>query len=270
MNYQIRKPCRILSRYVKYYWILEDCQDYPCHNPFRVIPNGMTEMLFHFGGSYYCYTKGNILQKQPFISLCGMKNTFFDVVAPSTTGFLSVVFKPYGSGVFFPFHFMEILNSSIDIENVYSNVSDRLYTQISENKNVEKKIQYVENFLISCLKPEKRPNFDLIEKMFLMIDDYNGLLNIDTLRKEFDVNFKFIERLFMEFLGITPKAFLKIIRFQSAICRYSYNKTDLTTLAYNSGYFDQAHFNKDIRKYTGCNPKQFFKDPYLYSDYFMK
>ncbi|HTM92441.1 MAG TPA: helix-turn-helix domain-containing protein, partial [Flavisolibacter sp.] len=66
------------------------------------------------------------------------------------------------------------------------------------------------------------------------------------------------ERKFKEFSGFSPKLFLRITRFNSLLNKTFLSKS-LTQIAYEFGYHDQSHFIHDFRKFSGHNPKEYFK-----------
>ena len=72
-----------------------------------------------------------------------------------------------------------------------------------------------------------------------------------------------------EDIGISPKQYLKIIRFQSAIfLKQKNNNLNMTELSYESGYLDQSHFINDFKSLSGLTPKQYFAEKEIYSDFF--
>jgi AraC-like DNA-binding protein len=103
-----------------------------------------------------------------------------------------------------------------------------------------------------------------------MIRVNQGMVEIEELSSLACLSRKQFERIFLEYIGISPKQYLKIIRFQSSIFLKSKNEDiSLTELAYESGYYDQSHFINEYRKMTGITPKQFFLDcQTIHSDFF--
>ncbi|MCG8572873.1 MAG: helix-turn-helix transcriptional regulator [Spirochaetes bacterium] len=280
MSFIIKKPTPILSQYIKYYWILEISQSSNYSDPCeiipqnycdlcRVIPNGMAELIIHFGDDYYCIDETGNLVKEPAIAICGQKNRYFDLITPKIVHFLSVVFKPAGVAAFFPFSLHEVVNNSIELEAVFPEDRNRLAYQIAEQKSANQKVAIVENFLINKLKPQKRKHLPLMEKIFFQINKNPGKIDVDTICQNFDLNSRFLERRFKEYIGINPKSYLRIVRLQNAIHRFSCLKTTLTDLSYDAGYYDQAHFIREVKALTGLTPKEFFHQPVLYSDYFL-
>lgn len=69
---------------------------------------------------------------------------------------------------------------------------------------------------------------------------------------------KQFERTFSKYVGVNPKKFASIIRFQNVLQIKSKNNKSMTQLAYNNGYYDQSHFIHDFKSLTGLTPKAFF------------
>lgn len=77
------------------------------------------------------------------------------------------------------------------------------------------------------------------------------------------------ERMFTENIGLTPKQFMRVVRFQYAIYRRSADKNlTLTSLAYECGYYDQSHMINEFREFSGVAPREFFASCEAMSDYF--
>jgi transcriptional regulator GlxA family with amidase domain len=86
----------------------------------------------------------------------------------------------------------------------------------------------------------------------------NGSARIKTILKEDLSKRRQLERKFKKQIGISPKQLGKVIRLQSALKILLNRKTEsLTNIAYESEYYDQAHFIKDFKEFTGTNPNKF-------------
>ena len=68
------------------------------------------------------------------------------------------------------------------------------------------------------------------------------------------------EKRFRKSMGVSPKSFSYIIRMKHIIAN-GVNKQTLSEIAYDAGYFDQSHFIKDFRLFTGQTPTDFFRSP---------
>ena len=90
------------------------------------------------------------------------------------------------------------------------------------------------------------------------IQKMNGLLNMKSLAGDVNMSQDAFEKRFRRVIGTSPKQFSSIVRLRNVITHYSPDRT-FTDMAYDAGYFDQSHFTKDFKSFTGRTPNEFFK-----------
>jgi AraC-like DNA-binding protein len=127
--------------------------------------------------------------------------------------------------------------------------------------NDNQRILIVERFLLSELK--KTTTDLLVSEAIQKIKLSKGDIKIKDLLTELPVSRDAFEKRFRKITGTSPKHFSVIIRIKNLIGNYS-ETISLTEAAYSAGYFDQAHFIKDFRSFTGQTPHDFFKTPPLW------
>ncbi|WP_211234000.1 helix-turn-helix domain-containing protein [Chitinilyticum litopenaei] len=69
-----------------------------------------------------------------------------------------------------------------------------------------------------------------------------------------------LERQFLDTVGVSPKQLSKLVRLQTALKLLINQKETLTNIAYTSNYYDQSHFIKDFKEFTGIRPSDFFDE----------
>jgi AraC-like DNA-binding protein len=119
------------------------------------------------------------------------------------------------------------------------------------------RIKIIESFLVRMLRQhlETAVGFCVRE-----IVNSCGLKSIQSLSQEVNLSRRQLERSFMATVGLSPKMFARIVRFQRALYRIeNYHETSLTGIAYSSGYYDQSHFIKDFKEFSGLNPRQYLQ-----------
>jgi methylphosphotriester-DNA--protein-cysteine methyltransferase len=119
------------------------------------------------------------------------------------------------------------------------------------------RIKIIEKFLLDTLKD--KTTIDKIVKMTVdSLLSTNGSATIGSILKEDLSKRRQLERNFIKQIGVSPKQLGKVIRLQTALKMLLNKKSgNLTNIAYESDYFDQAHFIKDFKEFTGVNPKAF-------------
>jgi AraC-like DNA-binding protein len=84
--------------------------------------------------------------------------------------------------------------------------------------------------------------------------------SIENIASHANMSIKTFERKFIEQVGISPKLFSRIIRFNTAIALKMNNpERSWTDIAHGCGYYDQMHFIKDFKLFSGITPTQYFK-----------
>lgn len=105
------------------------------------------------------------------------------------------------------------------------------------------------------LKPEPKYFKESIQR----IRSRAGEISISSLASNLGISQSKLEKDYKEFLGLSPKDYACLIRFRNALLLKK-ESSNLTDLAYRSGYYDQAHFIREFKKRTGQNPKQWFQN----------
>jgi transcriptional regulator GlxA family with amidase domain len=86
-----------------------------------------------------------------------------------------------------------------------------------------------------------------------------GQVMVTELAGRMNITRRNMERKFISLIGMSPKQLSRVTRLQATIKMLQENRfTSLTSLAYENGYYDQAHFIKDFKDFTGISPKAFY------------
>jgi AraC-like DNA-binding protein len=91
-----------------------------------------------------------------------------------------------------------------------------------------------------------------------LINKNKGNIRMLQLAGQLNISASQMEKRFRRVVGATPKKFASIVRFNAILSQYQKSK-DLNDLGYLAGYFDQAHFIKSFKSFTGSTPEQYFK-----------
>ncbi|MFN7118782.1 MAG: helix-turn-helix domain-containing protein [Saprospiraceae bacterium] len=94
------------------------------------------------------------------------------------------------------------------------------------------------------------------------IEQRQGQVNVQTLAETFFISRKTLERKFLQQVGISPKQYLRMIRFRHAYTQLSLgNFQEMMDLVVENGYFDQMHMIKDFKQFIGKTPTELIKSP---------
>lgn len=93
-----------------------------------------------------------------------------------------------------------------------------------------------------------------------MVYNSDGTIKVHELSERTGYTERYINKVFVEMMGFSPKTFCKIIQFQKALEVLNYGTTDkMTKVAVDLGYYDQAKFIKDFKEYAGITPNRYLK-----------
>ncbi|MBN2281681.1 MAG: helix-turn-helix transcriptional regulator [Candidatus Marinimicrobia bacterium] len=249
MKLKSQKPKVHLAPYIQEIWWLEN--DLADHEEF-VYPLGKIQMLFHYGCPFFS-KKENTYQAPA--GIYGQKLLGESILSIKGSGMIGVVFYPHTAAAFLPFPVSEITEYSVMIEDIFQ---DWKYynSQFIDCGDNPTRIRIIENFLISKLMVRHPSHLAIAGECVAEIYDHGGNIEILDLAKKYYVSERTLKRLFFEKVGIGPKKFAEIVKLQSAFNLLEKDYS-LTEVAYLSGYYDQAHFIKSFRKFTGLTPFKF-------------
>jgi len=245
LNFVEAIPNSYLSKYIYSYWKLNCSCEFM--NPFEIniIPNGCVDLMFNKTASQYVYIWGS------------SKKAFKEKILSSPDIF-GIRFLPSQINRFFKLPFEDIHKKPIRLNRIMKREFPQLEEKLFSVGTFPERIKVMEDYLKKqLLKNEFNINHNLLNAIHRILKS-KGNLKIEDISNEISLSSRYTRKLFKEQLGITPKEFTKIIRFQNAY------RTLLETpnhrqidLAIENGYFDQAHFIKEFKDYTGVTPTEY-------------
>ncbi|WP_176842184.1 helix-turn-helix transcriptional regulator [Chitinophaga filiformis] len=123
------------------------------------------------------------------------------------------------------------------------------------NTRGKEQLALLEAFLLRKLPAYTTVNY-MLQSAIQLVRDHRGRITVADICSQLRLNYKWLERNFRQYLGLTPKAYLSSIRFLHAYFGLMQPDTDLIRIALDNGYYDQNHFIRDCRKYTGQVPSR--------------
>ena len=252
------KPTGILKKYIKNYYIVEINELIDFVPRERVYPNGNVTLVFHYGSPSKFKKRNSSEYIESSLVICGQQSSYYDLSLSGRTSMILIVFKPHGVKSFFNFPMNELSNKNLCLQDLIENEATELEDKLFNSKNNNQRIIYLENFLLNRLILDK--DFERVEHAIKIIESTKGLIKTQNLAQEVCLGIKQFERIFSKHIGINPKKFTSIVRFQNVI-QMKNNDTSVTMyqLAFDNGYFDQSHFIHDFKNLTGLTPHTFLK-----------
>lgn len=258
MFHQLIEPSGILKQHVHSYHIMEtdSCIDFfPKH---RIYTYGCIVLVFHYNNPSLFQKRNEFPYVEPRTVVCGQQTSYYDLALAGKTGMILIIFKSFGAGMFFKMPMSEIRNDNIALENIIGKGALEIEDELQTTKSNNKRIKLIEEFLLKRLIHNGKNNRQ-ISSALAAINAFRGQITIKELAEISCLSPRQFDRKFSEFVGLNPKQYLRIVRFQDALQmkRNNYNE-NYTSLAFDCGYYDQAHFIHDFKTITDLSPKEFF------------
>ena len=247
-------PSKILSRYVQFYWTCAHDSD----SQEVMFPTGCLELCIDITNGDTVRHRGDRSMTVPRVEVLGHWTLPTRATIKKGNTCLITRFHPYAGFLFFPNQVSDFTNESIDLHDILSKESTGFYHRLMEQPSLEQKVKVLEAFLIDRLARSRKDQkkIGLVEGLCDSICSNGESFDIDRLATEFGFSERYIQRLFSSYVGISPKSFFSVQRFNKSLELVRLANTSLTNIAYECGYYDQAHFIKEFKSYTGISPSR--------------
>lgn len=266
-SFQLILPSPALAPYIRHYWLLET--DSIARSTERIIPCGNIQMLFYRGNPVSLSSRQDTRRLDSQSVLCGQFVGFSDLSYTGNIKILAVVFDTYAANAFFRMPVSEFCDWKVTADEAGDRelleLEDRLLYE-ADDRNC---IRLVEQFLLRRLNPLKSYNLERMRSVVSTIDREKGEIRVSDLASSVFLSTKQFQRVFTGHIGISPKDFLRIVRFQHALYMLqSVPGMTFSRLACECGFYDQPHLISEFKIFSGYTPKEYLSLCAPYSDYF--
>lgn len=242
------------------------------HNVDRLLPNGDTEILIDFHDTpQYIYDNESLKEIQAchHAWAAGVRTEPITIPAGNMSSMMVVSFKKGMSYPFYPFPVSEIADHVIDADLIWGDAFALVREQMLETRDIARRFTLMEDFLLGAFGPRLVANDCVAFAIGQMVSD-PGRLNIARMNQKIGYSQKHFTSIFKKAVGLTPKAYLRIMRFQKAVTsieRLSPDEIDWAGMAHDCGYYDQPHFIHDFRHFSGFTPEDYARRKCQYLNY---
>ena len=263
MQYHTYEPHADLSSIIQCYWTLEVPAN-PAAERQRIVPDGTIEMAFILGDDIKRYTSEQEYVIQPRAMVLGQTVKPFYIKPTGYVNTFAIRFYPFGFGHFVKVDIKELINKETPIRDLFpEEEADWLELTMSRAGGTSERIEVIEEFLLAKMR-EASTIDKIVSSTVSALQESHGTVAMDELLKLNQSNLRQLQRKFAKQVGLSPKQLGKVIRLQAALkLLLNKDKDTLTQIAYRTNYYDQAHFIKDFKEFTGTNPRNFLRDKQL-------
>ncbi len=173
---------------------------------------------------------------------------------------LGVKFRPGGFRLFYRQDMRFLTNTITTPEAVFGQTINQLESEVVELETAELAFQRIDSFL-DQLRPEATREMELVNQVVQTILTDPNLLRVDLVAEQFGLSIRKLQRLFLNYVGVSPKWVVQRFRLIEAAERMRGVAVplDFTRLALELGYSDQSHFIRDFKVMVGMTPAKYFE-----------
>jgi len=268
MIFQTHIPKFPLNQFIEVLIYFEGVQR--AHSVDRFLPNGDTEILIDFHDTpQFIYDNESLKEIQAcnHVWASGVRTEPITIPAGTNAAMMVISFKKGMAYPFFPFPMNEISDCVVDADLVWGSDFAFLRERLLETKDVGLRFQTVEDFLLKNFHSRLIGN-PCVEFALSEMTRRPDRISIAGLNKRIGYSQKHFIGMFKKQVGLTPKSYLKIMRFQKAIKRIEAPMiTDWSSLSQECGFYDQAHFINDFKLFSGFTPEDYAQKKNDYLNY---
>jgi AraC-like DNA-binding protein len=253
VKYHEYSPHAILQDTVKCFWIHE--ATYASRAEQDITPDGCVELIFNFGSPYLLRTTSGACPL-PASFIVGFQDKPIPIILHGTLKVVAARLFAWGAMALLQENVNTLTNEVTALGPDWDSLVRRLKSDVTPGR-YEQAATTLEEFLIhrALLRTY---DLKLIQTAAKLLHHTKGEYRVAELADYCQVSVRQLERGFRKVIGTSPKVFARTLRFEQAQRRLMFDPdADLTELAYECGYFDQAHFIKDFKAFTGRTPSEY-------------
>jgi AraC-like DNA-binding protein len=173
---------------------------------------------------------------------------------PFTT--TQVVLKPHALPTLLGINAAALTNEIVDLSEF---AARDLNLRLLEAQNAQAQVALLIDFLTARLQQASTRDA-LVEESLHLIHTHSGFMTVKTLLATLAISERQFERRFIRTVGVSPQFYIRIKRFNAAIRLMKTGRFErLTDVAHALNYYDQSHFIRDIKAFSGITPKSLFQ-----------
>jgi len=250
-----------LSEFVELFWYYEGYTQ--PHAKERIMPDGSMQVVINLREDelrIYDTDRPELFEKLSGSIFAGPRSRYEVIDTASQASLIGIHFRPGGVSRFFKPPTSELLDQNLSLECLWGSSGADIRGRILEGATPRERFLTFER----CLLEQARKPFvrhpAVHAALAFITGEFSG--TVAELTDRIGISRRRFVQVFSDEIGLAPKLFCRIQRFQSvlrAVHGKDGNEIDWADVALDAGYFDQAHFNHDFREFSGISPGTYLK-----------
>jgi AraC-like DNA-binding protein len=216
-----------------------------------VIPDACIELIFNFGAPYVLQAEGPSEREMSATFLIGLQNKPLLFRSSGTVKIVAARFYTWGALPFLAIQAQTLSNLPLTLSCDWYTLAQTLETKVQAG-DYEGAVASLDDFLIGK-RLTATVELKQIQIAAQLLYHQKGQFRVAELAEYCHLSERQLQRQFHDIAGVAPKTLARTIRFEAIRNRLMFDPdANLTELAYEFGYSDQAHFIHDFKQFAGC------------------
>jgi len=272
MRLQHIEPLPQLKGIISRMWLFESSGRAPAEDMKLIVPNGMAKLTIPFRNGVSGKNNDYFhLSKESQITLIGVQDipAIVDIQHDAPHGNIGIEFSPLGTYRIFQLRQSELKNKLFLLEDVMGKPARAMQEMIADTEMIGKKIQLIQAYLVSLLL--KSAPDPILDYCIGRIENSRGLVTVTELERQTGYSSRWLYEKFIDKVGVSPKNLSSIVRFNQIYEPWAKNPAaDFFKEDIYDYFYDQAHFIKDFKRFTGFSPLKFARSGNEFGGIFYK
>jgi AraC-like DNA-binding protein len=257
MEYVGRVPAPPLDRFIDDIYCLTGV---PRHRRMNVPPMPSAHLFVNLGGPVRLWDSDASVPPAVFTDgwFMGLWTRRFFFEYPTPVRLVGVHFKPWGISPFVDMPATELRDRWVPVDAVWQRSLDRIRNQVGDITSATETLRVLEEELRSRFAETPSRGLALVRHTGERLETSHGAVPVGALTHVAGVSGNHLATQFKSHVGVTPKRVARIYRFARLIlCVDDLRPVNWSALAQMAGYFDQAHFSREFKDFTGHTPAEY-------------
>ncbi len=257
----LKRPGGILSPHIQCFWISKSPKTSPPSKSL-LLPDGNTEIVFNLGdpekilsgreGANWGVIGGSRL-------IAGRKDSLF-LEQTGSKYKIGIRFFPGGLAPFLPIPLDGMSNAIIDLGDLLGSDCGEMEERLLQARSAAGVFEILQRKMLSRFDPDYRED-RIVDLLIRRIRLSRGDFSLKRTAKQLGVDSKSLRRWFAAKVGFMPKIYSRIVRFQALLKEIGKEEDhSWTSFACQYGFYDQSHFIKEFKSFSGMTPSQFITE----------
>lgn len=257
MNFHTYPPSKKLKGLIRFFWVFEG-EPFDKAYIYRSMGDPCCELIFHYKGRFDELSKCGKRSRSFSSGIHAQTHRYRRFITEETFGIFGVYLYPFAALRLLGLSPTDLTNRMPDLPTVLGNTGKELEERIFLATDTIHRIQILTSFLEQQFHTYEKDNHPAMAAVRHVIQTGPNH-TVRELADHFNLSERQFERKFKEYSGFTPKKYLRLVRFGEACNRYKEAEyKTLSKIALSCGYYDQSHFIKDFKAFSGYLPSDFF------------